>query len=73
MKHNWQVSRQFQSRPNAAERWDQAYQCLLRWTITPSATPQANDVCSAPEQEANHAHSRLRTCFDPTTSPESKH
>jgi hypothetical protein len=73
MKHNWQVGRQFQARPDAVERWEQAYQCLLRWTITQPEITRAKDSCSAPEQEANHAHSRVRTRFDPTTSPESKH
>jgi hypothetical protein len=72
MKRKWQVRRQFQPCPNAAERWDHAYQCLLRWTAQPESTV-ANDIWSAPEQEANHAHSRLCTRLDSASSPEPNH
>lgn len=31
MKRQWRVSRQAIEQPDALRRWDQAYQCLLRW------------------------------------------
>jgi hypothetical protein len=73
MKRKWQVRRQFHACPKAAERWDQAYQCLLRWSTISLELSAANDVCSASEQEANHAHRSLCPRLDATSSSESKH
>jgi hypothetical protein len=33
MKRRWHVRREAMERPDARQRWDQAYQHLLRWSL----------------------------------------
>lgn len=35
MKHQWNVRRELKPYPNGQQRWDRAYQYLLRWTLNP--------------------------------------
>ncbi len=61
----WRVRRQQIDAANAAQRWDQAYQALLMWTLAPP--PATNhDI-----QEATDAHCTVSAGVDPTPSAES--
>lgn len=48
MKHRWHVRRQVVERLDARQRWDQAYQAILQWSLeneqtrAPSTNPSAN-------------------------------
>ncbi len=33
MKRQWHVRREASERPDARQRWDQAYQAILRWSL----------------------------------------
>lgn len=33
MKRQWQVRREAMVRPDAQDRWDRAYQAILRWSL----------------------------------------
>jgi hypothetical protein len=60
MKEQWQVTRTTIGRPDGYQRWDLAYQCLLKWAQTSPA--QLN------EQEAHsHENRDLHAGLDPRT------
>ena len=44
MKHQWHVRRQTMERPDARQRWDQAYQAILQWSLEneQARTPSVN-------------------------------
>jgi hypothetical protein len=68
MKREWQISRTTIAHPNGQQRWDQAYQLLLRWAqaYPPAA---ATPLPAPPSQEVTHASSALRTGVDEPPSP----
>ena len=45
MKRWWRVHRQTVKRPDARQRWDQAYQAILQWSLEneQARVPRAND------------------------------
>ena len=59
----WQVRRDGVETPTGQQRWDQAYQRLLQWAMTPPAPTEAP---SAPTilLEVSHAYSHLRSRLD---------
>jgi hypothetical protein len=63
MKRQWCVRRGTVERPDARQRWDRAYQSILRWTLEsgPTSAPSANG------EEEYHAGSSLHPGFDPGT------
>jgi hypothetical protein len=64
----WRLRRQPQPRPDGQQRWDRAYQHLLRWTS------QASIPVTLPNpQEDYHACRHLRTGFDPAPGSSSDH
>ncbi len=60
MKRQWRVRREVTQRPDARQRWDQAYQSILRWSLE---VERAFDP-SANGKEDYHAGSDLRASFD---------
>jgi hypothetical protein len=60
MKRQWRARREVTERPDAHQRWDQAYQSILRWTLEAERafTPSANG------KEEYHAGSGLRSGLD---------
>ena len=45
MKRRWQVRREAMERPDARQRWDQAYQAILQWSLEneQARTPGASE------------------------------
>lgn len=60
----WRLRRHVQPRPDGQQRWDRAYQQLLRWSTTPNmSSPPMNP------QEDSHASSHLCARLHPTAGP----
>jgi hypothetical protein len=61
MKRQWHVRREVMERPDAQNRWDRAYQSLLRWDLATErrAVLQPNHM-----EEVYHAGSGLRPGLD---------
>src|SRR5215207_1987013 len=60
MKRQWRVRREVMERPDARQRWDRAYQSILRWGLE---TDQHSDP-SANGKEDYHASSGIRPSLD---------
>jgi hypothetical protein len=80
MYHQWRVRRQTTSSPDGQQRWDRAYQLLLRWTERPGLQPTAEALLPATcpsgkptHVEAPHAHRRLRARFDAQPDAKADH
>jgi hypothetical protein len=72
MKHRqWKTTRQLVERPDAQRRWDQAYQCLMSWTLglTPSTL---SEIAQAPQGEPDE-NSCLRPRLHPASEPDANH
>ena len=67
MKRKWVVQRELTERTEGQRRWDQVYQCLLRWEkeMKTKAIPQL--------QEASHASSDLCSSVHTTTGSNPEH
>ena len=62
-RRSWRVQRTGVMAPTGQQRWDQAYQLLLRWATTDQAAPAGSPVAvSLPEM--SRAHSDLRPGLD---------
>ncbi len=65
-KRQWKLKRQFIVKPQALQRWDQAFQCLLSLN-TPALPMPLHPMAQKLElEEVAHASSSLCTCFDST-------
>jgi hypothetical protein len=71
MYHQWRVRRQTISSPDGQQRWDRAYQLLLRWTERPGLAPPAEALLPATcppgkpmQAEVPHARRRVRARFN---------
>ncbi len=58
----WHVQRSGVAIATGQQRWDRAYQLLLRWTAEPPTTSRTAAFPILPE--VPHAHSDLRPRFD---------
>lgn len=69
MKHPWWVYRSTLQRPDARQRWDQAYQSILRWSLAnePTSSPSANG------KEECHASGGICPSLDPRSGQTSDH
>ena len=68
MKRQWTVHRQFKPYPDGEQRWDRAYQYLLRWAmIATQESAKMTEPGSPQNQEVNHADSCVRTGIYPST------
>src|SRR5581483_4963162 len=74
MKHHWIIRRRWVETPDAARRWDQVYQCLLRWepetVLRPSLEPPS--TVRSP-QEVSHENCNLSARVHPTPSSDPDH
>ncbi len=61
MKRHWRVRREAMERPDGRQRWDQAYQSILRWSLL--EVEQAFDP-SVNGKEDYHAGCGIRAGFD---------
>jgi hypothetical protein len=62
-QRQWKTKRQLVERPDAQCRWDQAYQCLLRWTSCPAQLRPTEST--EMREEKSDESDRLRTCINP--------
>jgi hypothetical protein len=70
-QRQWKITRQFVERPDAGRRWDQAYQCLMSWTSSPTPTP-TTELAQAPQEESDE-NCRVRSRLHPTPEPDANH
>jgi hypothetical protein len=70
MDYQWQLTRNFEARPDGQRRWDYVYQFLLQW-----ATQQPADSASASSrlQEVHHANRHLCSRLKSTSTATPKH
>jgi hypothetical protein len=61
MKQEWRIHRQFVEHTDGQQRWDLAYQCLLRWAKV--IEPQSLSIRT--QQEANDESCYLCASIDP--------
>lgn len=65
MKRSWKVRRQLQGCPDGQQRWDRAFQHVLRWAQPSEAeTTLQADIRFEAGQEVDNESRDLRTCFD---------
>jgi hypothetical protein len=69
MKRSWTIRRTVQELPNGEQRWDRAYQLLLRWNQE-TETTRAVQTPVDHRQEGRDESSTVRASVDPTTSSE---
>lgn len=67
MRHHWRIRRQLVERPEGQQRWDYAYQYLLRWT---ALSPREQLLTP---QEVDDESGRLCACVyaAPSAGPDS--
>jgi uncharacterized protein (UPF0548 family) len=58
MKRQWNIRRQTTAVPDGQQRWEQAYQMLMEWTLCTTATE------TSPGQEKHDASRRVCTGID---------
>ena len=80
MYHQWRVRRQTTSSPDGQQRWDRAYQLLLRWTECPALPPAGEALLPATgptgkpmQAEVPHAHRRVRARFNAQPDAKADH
>jgi hypothetical protein len=66
-QRQWKIKRQLVARPDAQRRWDQAYQCLMSWTLGPKPSAEAQVVQTQPEESAENSRLRPRLHSAPDT------
>ena len=72
MKHRqWKTTRQFLERPDAQRRFDQAYQCLMSWTLGPTPSTVAEGAQAT--QEEPDENSCLRSRLHPASDTDANH
>jgi len=63
MKPQWHIRRQMTPVPDGQQRWDQAYQRLLEWSLCPADPPRPLG------KERYDASCRVCAGIDPKSSP----
>jgi hypothetical protein len=69
MKHHWQIRRTTLPCPDARQRWDRAYQSILRWSLEAERASAQNENA----KEECHAGGGIRTGLDPQTGQAPDH
>src|SRR5215210_85863 len=64
MKRWWRVHRQTVKRPDARQRWDQAYQAILQWSLENEQTRAPGANASANGKEEYHEGGGIRPSLD---------
>jgi hypothetical protein len=70
LKRQWRVRRGMVGRTDARQRWDRAYQSVLRWSL--EAEQRASDP-NEDGKEEHHAGGGIRTGLDPGTGQAPDH
>ena len=71
MKRQWQIRRQLLAIPDGQQRWDRAYQALLRWTEPATAVPVT--MSERAREEVQHACSGVRAGVHAAAGPSTDH
>jgi uncharacterized protein (UPF0548 family) len=71
MKQRWQIRRRLQAMPDGQQRWDRAYQALLRWTEPTTVLSVATS--KREKGEVRHACSGVRPGLHAAASPSADH
>ncbi len=53
MHHQWKIRRHLIEAPDALQRWDRAYQSLLRWSTNPAPKPVEGKSAVGQHQEGH--------------------
>ena len=70
-KRHWQVRRHLTEVPDGQQRWNQAYQLLLSWTLATTKGEQAPTTDNVGEKgRDHHASSSLRSGLHAATDPD---
>jgi hypothetical protein len=64
MKRQWRVRREVVERPDARQRWDQAYQAILQWSLQNEQTRAPGANASAIGKEEYHEGGGIRPGLD---------
>src|SRR5919199_4824341 len=70
MKRRWRICRQLIPQANGQQRWNQAYQLLLRWS---QQQPVEIATDSPLIEEVKNESGSLCSCLNPTSSPNTNH
>jgi hypothetical protein len=74
MKRSWKVRRQLQECPDGQQRWDRAFQHVLRWAQpSDSETTLRADIGFDVGKEGDDESRDLRTCFDHAAGSDTVH
>ncbi len=68
MKHQWRLHRQLEPMPDGQQRWDRAYQQILRWSSTASMPNQSAASSTQPEG-VTYAGSSICSSVDLAADP----
>src|SRR5918995_1121075 len=64
MKRQWHVRREAMVRPDAQDRWDRAYQAILRWSLENERGHEQARAPSANGKEEYHEGGGVRSGLD---------
>jgi hypothetical protein len=70
MKRQWRVRRETAERSDARQRWDRAYQSILRWSLE---AERASNTTENNGREGCHAGGGVRAGLDPGTGEARDH
>lgn len=72
MKRRWQIQQSLQTTPDGQQRWDRAYQALLRWT-EPAAVNSVTTSEHTTGEVVPHERSGVRASVDPAAGSSADH
>jgi hypothetical protein len=64
MKRQWHVRREAMECPDAQDRWDRAYQAILRWSLENEQARAPSADASAEGKEEYHESGGIRSGLD---------
>jgi hypothetical protein len=73
MKHQWCVRRELKPYPDGQQRWDRAYQYLLRWTLNSVPMERPSSTILDPLLEVQHENCSVRTGLDLPSNADPDH
>lgn len=73
MKHQWHVHRDLKPCPDGQQRWDRAYQHLLRWTLNPMPMESPSPIVPDPLLEVYDENCSVCTGLDLASGSDPDH
>jgi hypothetical protein len=74
MKRSWKIRRQLAQFADGQQRWDRAFQHVLRWAQPPETQRMSrSDIDLEAGQEVGHESRDLRPCFDLAAGSDTVH